>query len=101
MKSPCFGQRIAYAVEKQGIAMGHKVYVDVTAHFSADGTVMPLDITWVDGHVYEIDRVLNICKAASLRGGGLGLRYTCRISGRETHMWLDDYTWYVEAKGEV
>ncbi|MCL2078266.1 MAG: hypothetical protein FWH17_00315 [Oscillospiraceae bacterium] len=62
---------------------------------------IPIDVTWVDGRVYEIDRVLDVRRAASLKGGGLGLRYKCRIDGRETFMWLDSYSWFVEAKQDM
>ena len=81
--------------------MSHKVYVPVTANFDADGNITPTDITWIDGHVYEIDRVLDVRRAASLKGGGLGLRYTCRIDGRTTNIWLDENRWFVESKREM
>ena len=81
--------------------MSCKVYVPVTASFDADGNVLPVSLTWVDGHVYEIDRVLDVRRAASLKGGGLGMRYTCRIGGRTTNIWLDDSRWFVESKRDM
>ena len=81
--------------------MSHKVFVPVTAKFDADGKVIPLDMTWIDGRVYEIDRVLDVRRAASLRGGGLGMRYRCRIGGKETFMWYDDNRWFVESKVNI
>jgi len=81
--------------------VSHKVYVAVTAKFDEDGSITPLDITWVDGRVYTVDRVLNKCRVASLKAGGIGLRYTCRIDGKETHLWQDDSRWYVESKREM
>lgn len=32
-----------------------------------------------DGTVYEIDRELHVCRAASLKAGGVGIRYSVRI----------------------
>ena len=75
-----------------------KVYVPVTASFDADGNIMPVALTWTDGHVYGIDRVLDVRKAASLKGGGLGMRYTCRIGGSTAQIWLDENRWFVVPK---
>jgi len=75
-----------------------KVYLPVTAHFDADGNIRPVALTWTDGRVYEIDRVLDVRRAASLKGGGLGLRYTCRIGGGTAQVWLDENRWFVVPK---
>lgn len=47
--------------------------------------------------MYEIDRVLDIRQAAALKVGGCGLRYTCRIRGQQTYLFLDEDRWFVEA----
>ena len=78
--------------------MSRKVFVDVQAEFSADGTITPLSIRWEDGTVYPIDRILQVCRAASLKVGGIGVRYTCRIGNHVTHIFLDDNQWFCEAK---
>lgn len=78
--------------------MARKVYVDVAARFNTDGTIMPLYLQWEDGSLYYIDRVLDIRRAASLRAGGAGLRYTCRIAGKETFLFLEETRWFVEGK---
>lgn len=49
-----------------------KVYVDVTARFDSDGVMVPLDITWENGKVFEIDRVTDIRQAAAMKAGGQG-----------------------------
>ena len=48
---------------------------------------MPNYFLWEDGHHYEIDRVLDIRLAALLRAGGIGLRYTIRVLGKQIYMW--------------
>lgn len=78
--------------------MARKVYVDVAARFNSDGTIMPLYLQWEDGSLYYIDRVLDIRRAASLKAGGAGIRYTCRIAGKETFLFREDDRWFVEAK---
>ena len=37
-----------------------RVYVDVKAAFNAAGSLIPLEIKWIDGKVFEIDRVTDI-----------------------------------------
>ena len=78
--------------------MSCKTYVEVTASFSPEGSVIPLSIKWQDGTIYEIDRVLDIRRAAALKAGGCGLRYTCRIRGQQTYLFLDEDRWFVEAR---
>lgn len=78
--------------------MCHKVYVDVQAQFTADGRVTPQMITWTDDRIYEVDRILNVRKAASRKVGGHGILYTVRICGKETNLFREDDRWFVEAK---
>ncbi len=77
-----------------------RTYVDVTAKFDALGNVTPLEVEWEDGRRFEVDRILDVRPAASLKVGGQGLRFTCRILGRETYLFLEDNNrWFVEARG--
>ena len=75
-----------------------KAYVSVIAQFGREGKILPLQIEWEDGRVFCVDRVLEIRPAASLKAGGHGLRYTCRIAGRQTHLFLEENRWFVEKK---
>ena len=79
--------------------MSCKVYVDVTARFDADGNILPLSIQWEDGRSFEIDRILDIRPAVSLKAGGCGIRYTCRIRNQQTYLFLEGNRWFVEKKG--
>ena len=79
----------------------YKEYVRVTADFSPDGSVRPVCVTWRDGRRFEIDRVKDVRRAASLEAGGVGLRYTCMILGRECFLFYEDSSkWFVEAKAQ-
>ena len=49
----------------------------------------PLLLTWTDGKKYEIDRVTDVRQAHSLKGGGLGMRYTVRVRGTEVYLFED------------
>ena len=70
--------------------------VTIFAKMQADGMVIPLRLLWENGKEYAIDKVLDIRKKASTKGGGLGLRYTCRFGNQERFIWLDGYVWFVE-----
>ena len=37
-----------------------KINLEVNADFDLDGNIRPRAITWEDGRIYEIDRVLDI-----------------------------------------
>lgn len=77
--------------------MARKVYVQVTAEFNPAGVIRPLSITWEDGTKYDVDRVMDIRPAASLKAGGAGIRYTCRVLGQVKYLWLEGNRWFVEA----
>lgn len=78
--------------------MARKVFVTVTVRYDEAGGVRPLSIEWKDGRIYQIDRLLDVRRAASLKVGGSGIRYTCKISGQHTYLFEDENRWYVEAK---
>ena len=76
-----------------------KVYVDVNATFTKDGRLLPKSFIWTDGHVYEIQRVTDVRRAASLKAGGAGMRYTCIVDGRESHLCYEDNNmWFMESR---
>ena len=76
-----------------------KVYVEVTARFDREGTIIPLSIIWEDGRVFEVDKILDVRRAASLKAGGQGTRYTIRILGREVYLFYENPKWFMEGKG--
>jgi hypothetical protein len=68
---------------------GIKVYVKVSADFDADGILIPTSLTWEDGTVYPIDRVLDIRQAPALKAGGQGDRYTVVINGHQSYLFFE------------
>jgi len=82
-----------------------RIYVDLRVSYSADGVMTPVWIKWKDGRVFEIDRVLDIRRAAS-DAGSMGLRYTVKIMGQERRLFFEDAwsetgmaRWFVESSG--
>ena len=82
----------------QGIAGREKRYVAVVARHDEDGRVIPLSIEWDDGRVFPIDDVRDVRRAASLKTGGDGMRYTIRVGRNITYLFHEDPRWFVEEK---
>lgn len=74
----------------------HKAYVGVIAHFAPSGKLLPLSIEWEDGKRYDIDEITNVCRAASRKAGGAGIRYTVRIGKAIRHLFLEEDKWFIE-----
>lgn len=74
-----------------------KVFVGVTTDWTPDGTIIPTLIKWEDGRKFVVDRILDVRPAASLKVGGAGIRYTIRVHGKETFLFLEQERWFVEA----
>ena len=75
-----------------------KQYVPVVVRFDTEGILRPLVIEFDEEHKYPVDKVLDVRRAACQRVGGVGDRYTCRINGRVTYLWMEKGVWFVEAK---
>lgn len=73
-----------------------KEYVSIVAQIKNDGTIVPLTVILEDGRAYEIDDLIDVCKAASLKAGGCGVRYTIRIRSHVTYLFHEGNLWFVE-----
>jgi len=73
-----------------------KVHIQVIAQHDLEGRIRPLSLIWEDGRKFPIDRVVDIRQAASLKAGIQGMRYTCRIAGKEVHLFCDEGKWFLE-----
>ncbi|MEG0833656.1 MAG: hypothetical protein RSE36_04990 [Oscillospiraceae bacterium] len=72
-----------------------KTYVSIDVLFGEDGTMAPQTVIWRDGSRYEVDRVLDVRPAASMKAGGAGIRYTCRICGKIKYLFFEVSRWFV------
>ena len=79
----------------------HKTCVCVKAYFNKEGVIIPELVIWEDGRRFKIDRIIEKRPAASLKGGGSGIRYTCRIGGSQAYLYLDGSKWFVDKKRTV
>lgn len=84
-----------------------RVYVEVNARFNATGSLIPIDLKWVDGTVFEIDKVTDVRQAAAMKAGGQGDRYTIWIRGKQSYLFFERSValsgnvlgrWFVERK---
>lgn len=76
----------------------NKKFVSVILLVDEDGKKTPKTIIY-NGKAYEIDRVLDMKKSASLKVGGIGDKYIIRIGDVETCVFCDNNRWFVEEKG--
>lgn len=74
-----------------------KVYVGVDSYTDESGHVSPKTVHWKDGMQYEIQKVLDERRAASLKAGGNGVRFTCLINGQITFLFFEGPCWFVDA----
>ena len=80
----------------------YKRYVDVNVEFQKDGSLIPKSIIWDDGVTYEIQKITDVRRAASLIAGAMGTRYTIYVDGYETHLYYgDNHRWFVELNKEL
>lgn len=77
--------------------MTMKQCIEVAVRFDTDGNMEPV-MFWFNGKKYEVDRVIDKRKQAAMIAGATGIRYTCRVLGKERMLWFDDYAkrWFVE-----
>ena len=74
-----------------------RINVSVILKQDIDGRKTPLSIIWKDGRTFDIDRVLDVRRAASLKSGGAGERYTCRIKNKQIYLFDEEGRWFLEA----
>jgi len=73
-----------------------RIEVGILAEFSPSGRVTPKAILWEDGRRFSIDHILDMRRAASLKAGGLGIRYICKVHGKEVMLYKDEDRWFME-----
>jgi len=76
--------------------MNNRIKVSVNANFDMFGNLTPAVIIFETGKAYEINKVLDQRRAVSLKAGGSGIRYTCKINGKLIYLYYDDNLWYLE-----
>ena len=74
----------------------NRIDLTVNVRHETSGKAIPTSIIWEDGRVFAIDKVLDIRKAASLKAGGIGIRYVCRIRGKTVLLFNDNGLWFME-----
>ena len=72
-----------------------KHYTEVKAIFDKEGRITPISMKY-DEVEFEIDRIVDIRPAASLKSGGAGIRYTCFVEGKQTYLFLEETRWFFE-----
>ena len=80
-----------------------KEFVDVIAvHWAQTGKTEPVRIQMEGGVVLVVSKVLDVRRAASLRAGGQGIRYDCRVANENDgflfrmYLYHDGDYWFTE-----
>lgn len=83
------------------VPVTHKDYVTVFARHELGGRIRPVAYQLPNGSPVKIDRVTDERQAASLKSGGQGMRYTCKVTidGVQSDIYLfhDEELWFMEA----
>lgn len=77
-----------------------KVCVEILARFMGEGGLRPVELVWVDGRKYAVERVRFIERAPAHVDAVLPVRYTCVIGGKERFLYFEPerMRWFVEVK---
>ena len=70
-----------------------KIFVRVDCTHLEDGAVVPISITWRDGRVWKITRVIHSC--SSQDNEFEGIRYKVLIGSAEKYLYRTGSRWYV------
>ena len=73
-----------------------KIELDIIVEQKKDGRAMPKTIVWDDGRKFNIDKILDIRRAAATKCGGVGIRYICRIRNKEIRLFDEEGKWFME-----
>ena len=92
-----------YILDEVNTMQPQKIYVEMYVRFNTDGSMRPVQLKWEDGQTFEIDKVIDVRRAAS-GAGGAGLRYTVKIMGQLRRLFFEDIysdtgwpRWFVES----
>ena len=73
-----------------------KLFVKVRADFYPDGRIVPLKFRTEEGEAVRIDQVTDVRQAPSLKAGGYGTRFTCRVGERYLYLFYYQHSWFLE-----
>lgn len=73
-----------------------KQKVAVVVLHTKEGDLIPLFIVWDNMVKYPIDKVISKQKAASLKSGGFGIRYTIRVQNQYRYLFYEYSGWFIE-----
>ena len=73
----------------------NKVFVQVDSKRLESGEILPVTISWQDGRIWNIDRVIHSCQSPD--GEYEGIRYTVIIGSAEKYIYRVGHAWYVMA----
>jgi hypothetical protein len=86
-----------YSVESSGrVRFMEKVFLRVDCECTPDGDIQPVRFLWINKRWYDVDLIVDVRRAPSLKVGGKGICYTCRVKDRIIRLFRDGDRWYLE-----
>lgn len=80
------------------IIIAVKKFVPMIAKFEENEKITPVKIFWVDGRIFDIECIFDIRPRSSLKSGGHGTRFLCRIKNKDDYVYYEKPRWFVESK---
>ena len=71
-------------------------YIGVMCEHMPNGTLRPVFFRTEESDWIPIDRVTDVRRAASLKHGGQGMRYSCYVCDRLIYLFHDREYWFSE-----
>jgi len=75
----------------------NKKYVKVILEIDENGKKTPRTIIYND-QKFDVEKVTDIRRCASMKVGGVGERYTIVINNQQTYIFFENNKWFVEEK---
>ena len=90
---------MSYNISKgEFVVIGANVYVNVFAKFDKDGNVTPVWVEWVDGTIYEVNRIMETTVYKDRVPGKEIVSYFVQIGQKKTRLSYDKKRWSVEKR---
>ena len=78
--------------------MARRAYVKVVVEVSAEGNVRPMEVEWEDGRRFEVDRLLDVRRAAATKAGGQGMPFPLPFLGPAPFLFDDAARWFLDPR---
>lgn len=76
--------------------LNKKIELDILVEHTKDGRSLPKTILWDDGRRFDIDKILDIRQATTLKCGGAGMKLYLQNLWQTACIFNEEDKWFVE-----